>query len=319
MGGGVMEAPRNIKRQPAWHIFASEFGEATLNERGSGEYDPSFVITRLGAKINRVLVAGLLERVEPRESANGQVMHMGQLRDPSGLFYFSAGDFDPESAREAIVDLTRSLEEGETMHVMMVAKARWYQTDEGAVYTSLRPEEVVRIDPPRYAAWLARTAAATLERLDAHEKGMPTAAEGPEAMRQAGVPAPLAEGLAHALAHYEGASVEHYRLHVLQALDIAEGKMASVRTEPAALPLTGDEAHGGATDAAEPAGDADAGATMTELIQTLDQGSGVDYETLVKNMGAKGFDAGVADTALDGLLDEGSVFEVSFGWYRMVE
>ncbi len=99
MGGGVMEAPRNIKRQPAWHIFASEFGEATLNERGSGEYDPSFVITRLGAKINRVLVAGLLERVEPRESANGQVMHMGQLRDPSGLFYFSAGDFDPESAR----------------------------------------------------------------------------------------------------------------------------------------------------------------------------------------------------------------------------
>jgi hypothetical protein len=58
---------------------------------------------------------------------------------------------------------------------------------------------------------------------------------------------------------------------------------------------------------------------MTALIQTLDQGSGVDYETLVKNMGAKGFDAGVADTALDGLLDEGSVFEVSFGWYRLVE
>ena len=56
-----MEPSRNIRRQPAWHVFASEFGEATLNEKGSGEYDPSFVITRLGAKINRCLVAGLLK------------------------------------------------------------------------------------------------------------------------------------------------------------------------------------------------------------------------------------------------------------------
>ena len=62
-----MEPSRNIRRQPAWHVFASEFGEATLNEKGSGEYDPSFVITRLGAKINRCLVAGLLERVEARK------------------------------------------------------------------------------------------------------------------------------------------------------------------------------------------------------------------------------------------------------------
>ena len=41
-----MEPSRNIRRQPAWHVFASEFGEATLNEKGSGEYDPSFVITQ---------------------------------------------------------------------------------------------------------------------------------------------------------------------------------------------------------------------------------------------------------------------------------
>lgn len=314
MGGGMMEPRRNIKRQPAWNVFASEFGEATLNEKGSGEYDPSFVITRLGAKINRVIVAGLLERVEPRESASGQVMYMGQIRDPSGLFYFSAGDFDPESAREAIVDLSRSLEEGETMHVMMVAKARWYQTDEGAVYTSLRPEEVVRIDPSRYATWLAHTANATLERLDAHDKGMPMVGDGVQGMRDVGVPEALITGLAHALVHYDGASVEHYRLHVLQALDIAEGRMASVRTEPAQVTLDSGEgqAEGGG-------GESDASAVMKEIIQTLDQGTGVDYETLVRNMGAKGFDAGTADTTLDALFDDGSILEVSFGWYRLIE
>ena len=45
-GVGLMERAR-IARQPAHLLLASEFGSATLNEKGSGEYDPSFVITSL--------------------------------------------------------------------------------------------------------------------------------------------------------------------------------------------------------------------------------------------------------------------------------
>ncbi len=317
MGGGLMEPSRNIRRQPAWHVCASEFGEATLNEKGSGEYDPSFVITRLGAKINRCLVAGLLERVEARETSSGQTMYQGQLRDPSGLMYFSVGDYDPESAREAILGLSRALEEGETMHVMMVAKARWYQTDEGAIYTSLRPEEVVRIDPSRYSAWLARTANDTLGRLAAYERAQPVVGEGPAAMKQAGVPGHLVPGLSLALPHYDGASVEQYRLHVLQALDIAEGRMDAVRTEPTKLPVHGGEGSEG--EAPAEGGSDDATDVMKQLIATLDQGQGVDYETLIRNMGARGFDAGLADTTLDALFDEGSILEPNFGWYRLVD
>jgi hypothetical protein len=51
----------------------------------------------------------------------------------------------------------------------------------------------------------------------------------------------------------------------------------------------------------------------------LDQGQGVDYETLIRNMGARGVDAGLADTTLDALFDEGSILEPNFGWYRLVE
>ena len=57
---------RRAKRQPAVHMLASEFSESTLHEKGSGEYDPSFIITKLGAKVNRVVVSGMLERLEPR-------------------------------------------------------------------------------------------------------------------------------------------------------------------------------------------------------------------------------------------------------------
>jgi RPA family protein len=52
----MMQSSRSIKRQSAWHMLASEFGESTLNEKGSGEFDPSFVITKLGSKVNRVMV-----------------------------------------------------------------------------------------------------------------------------------------------------------------------------------------------------------------------------------------------------------------------
>ena len=83
-----MQPAKRAKRQPAWHMLASEFSDSTLNQQGSGEFDPLFVISKLGAKVNRLIVAGLLERLEPRETANGSTLWQGQLRDPSGQHYF---------------------------------------------------------------------------------------------------------------------------------------------------------------------------------------------------------------------------------------
>ena len=74
-------------------MLASEFTDSTLSQQGSGEFDPMFIITKLGAKVNRVLVAGMLERLDPRETSNGSTLWQGQLRDPSGLHFFSVGDY----------------------------------------------------------------------------------------------------------------------------------------------------------------------------------------------------------------------------------
>ena len=94
-----MQSTGRVKRQSAVHIFASEYGESTLSEKGSGEFDPSFVITKLGSRINRVIVAGLLERIEGRDVSNGSVIYQGQLRDPSGVNYFSVGDYVSDSVK----------------------------------------------------------------------------------------------------------------------------------------------------------------------------------------------------------------------------
>ena len=44
-------------------------------------------------------VSGLVERLELRETSNGSQMYQGQLRDPSGLHYFSVGEYASESMR----------------------------------------------------------------------------------------------------------------------------------------------------------------------------------------------------------------------------
>ena len=315
MEGGMMQSGTRAKRQSAWHMLASEFSEATLNEKGSGEYDPSFVITKLGAKVNRVVVAGLLARLEARETSNGSTLYQGQMRDPSGLHYFSVGDYASESMRELTMSLVEKTEVGEPVLLLMVAKSRWYQTDEGAVYTSLRPEEACEIDAQRYALWLTRACEDTLQRMKNYSDSL-AAEPTREGLVAAGIPEHMVDGLLVSRNHYGDIDVETYTLNVMQALDIAEGRMDAA-SQPVAAPsqteLPGDAAPAGAES-----NDNEVKDTLVSIIEQLDQGDGVDFETVLTNAVARGFDRGLAEEKLDELSNEGTLHEPRFGWFRIV-
>ena len=301
-------------RQTAIRLFAQEYMDADLPKEGEGEYDPSFVITKLGAKVNRVIVSGLVERLELRETSNGSQMYQGQLRDPSGLHYFSVGEYASESMREFVVQLLDKVDSGEPVLLSMTAKARWYQTDEGAVYTSLRPEEAAVVTRERYASWLVRACAATLERLDQHQKSLncePTK----ESMLKEGIRPEMVDGLLSAQTHYGQIDTEGYRLNVMQALDIAEGKMAAATTAPPTLNLPDPES-GDDTDAS--AGGEDLQAVILECIQAMDNGEGVDFESLVRNLAARGFTREQSEAELDTMSDDGTLHEPRFGWFKIV-
>jgi|TARA_B110000459_G_scaffold101922_1_gene113346 RPA family protein len=307
-----MQAGGRARRQPAWHMLASEFSEATLNEKGSGEYDPSFVITKLGAKVNRVIVAGLLERLEVRETSNGSTLYQGQMRDPSGVHYFSVGDYASESMRELTLKLVEKTEVGEPVLLLMTAKSRWYQTDEGAVYTSLRPEEACEIDAKTYALWLTRASEGTLQRMKIHSDSL-SAEPTKEGLSAAGVPDHMVEGLLLSRNHYGDIDTENYTLNVMQALDIAEGRMEAA-SQPAPAPQAKLDDEGAPVDSAED----DVKDTLVAIIGQLDQGDGVDFETVLTNAGARGIDRQVAESKLDELSNEGTLHEPRFGWFRIV-
>ena len=309
-----MQSGTRAKRQPAWHMLASEFSEATLNEKGSGEYDPSFVITKLGAKVNRVVVAGLLERLEVRETSNGSTLYQGQMRDPSGLHYFSVGDYASESMRELTLSLVEKTEVGEPVLLLMVAKSRWYQTDEGAVYTSLRPEEACEIDAQQYALRLTRTCEDTLQRMKYFTDSL-SAEPTREGLLAAEIPEYMVDGLIVSRNHYGEIDTENYTLNIMQALDIAEGRMEAA-SQPVAAPTAPVSESGDAEVAS--GGDSEVKDSILSIIEQLDQGDGVDFETVLTNAVARGFDRSVAEEKLDELSNEGTLHEPRFGWFRIV-
>ena len=168
-------------------MLASEFSDSTLNQQGSGEFDPMFIITKLGAKVNRVIVAGMLERLDPRETSNGSTLWQGHLRDPSGLHFFSVGDYAPESMRELTIQLSSRIEDGESIMLLMTAKARYFQNEEGAVYTSLRPEEAAIVTREVYRNWLVSACEGMLQRMDMQEKKI-SLEKTTNALAAAGIP-----------------------------------------------------------------------------------------------------------------------------------
>jgi RPA family protein len=47
-------------RETAWRVLAQEFGASIEEEKGVGERAASYLLSPLGARMNRVLVAGVL-------------------------------------------------------------------------------------------------------------------------------------------------------------------------------------------------------------------------------------------------------------------
>ena len=195
---------------------------------------------------------------------------------------------------------------------MMVAKTRLYQTDEGALYTSLRPEEMCLIDSSRYANWLAKTSDHMMTRMSNYMASLDFDANI-ESMSKSEFSEHQQLGLVAARNHYGELDLEHYRLNVMQALDIAEGKLESAsKPAPQRIESTIDE-----DNPADEKG-SDIEAAITDIINTLDQGDGVDFETIIVNAEARGFQRSITEEKIEEMSDSGIVHEPAFGWFRLV-
>jgi len=145
-------------RETAWRLFSSELNSATFELKGADEKSPSYLVTRLGAMVNRVLVAGVLTEKE-NVGTDDEPMWRGRIQDlTTGNFFINVGRFQPEAA-DAMADLEAP------EFVAVVGKVRTYTTDDSRVFVSIRPERIIRIDENIRAQWMLDAAKSTWERL----------------------------------------------------------------------------------------------------------------------------------------------------------
>ncbi|WP_280537633.1 DNA-binding protein [Halopenitus sp. POP-27] len=144
-------------REVARRVFATEFNDAGYTFKESeDERAPVYSLLPTGESANRVFFVGTL--TEKDDVGEDNEYWRGRIVDPTGTFFVYAGQYQPEAA-----NTLRELEP--PAYVAVVGKPRTYETDDGSINVSVRPESITRVDATVRDRWVAETAERTLERI----------------------------------------------------------------------------------------------------------------------------------------------------------
>jgi len=300
------------QREVAHRAFAQEFNASRLNIPGAGEKDPSFLVTPLGAKVNRIHVVGVCTDVEP-VGESGEVWR-ARVSDPTGVFTVYAGNYQPEAA-QALSQIQPP------QYVAVTGKARTYEPEPGSVFVSIRPESITVVDQATRDQWILDTARRTQERLVAMQAARAHPQGKPEDL--ASVPRALAEGALMAQEHYGLQDPARHWHTVETALSQLEGGQVPVhRIEAKSNPLAEAPTAAEATPAwkppvpaAKPAGPSPEeeafDAQVLAAVQRLEGAKGARWDDILAAIPATKPEA--VEEALNRLMDKGLVYEPTLG------
>lgn len=319
-------------REVAWRIFADEFNSSSVELRDEGEYAPAYVLSPLGALVNRVYAVGALTDVE-NLGTEEEPLYRARLQDYTGVFYVSAGQYQPEAAKVLGALKWPSF-------VAVVGKTRTYSPEDGLVYVSLRPEVVKEVGAEERDLWTLEAARSTLARIAACRDAMEMETPSEEELVRLGHPPKLARGVVAAIEAYGQVDLERYQRVVVDALRTAisgDGELPESTHEapghqrPAKVPAPRAPAPAAPTpDATPEAAPADAGdhppSTEEEmddlvlsLVRALDQGSkGAPYDAILEQAREKGMDRDSFEETINRLLDQGLIYEPILGQIKLI-
>jgi hypothetical protein len=307
------------RREVAWRVFASEFADSSLEQQGEGEKAPSYLITPLGAKINRIVAVGVITDIQ-NTGSDEEPLWKARMSDPTGTFYLSAGQFQLEAARE-LAKLKPPV------FAAIIGKFRTYSPEPGVTYVSIRPESVKKVDAKTRDYWVLEACKSLKRRLDACAEASKMDPLTAEALATLGY-GDLAEAIVAASAHYGEVDIERYRAMLADSLRylLPESQRGGAEAHEAAEPAPAAEAHDtveAAVEVVEDAIEAEMAPSADEnKILTLLSGMGKDrrgtpLEDIQKAAKKAGLDPEKVEGMLDSLLDKGLIFEPKIGRYML--
>lgn len=311
----TVEGEERARREVAQRVFAAELVDAKHSIKEDGERSPRYVISRYGARANRVLLVGALTRVESGQNQPGS--YRATLVDPTGSITLWAGQYEPEAAAQL-----GNIQPPELVAVVGKVSAR---DVDGTTYVNIRPETIRVVQKADREAWVLETARHTMLRLDAMREALKLEAPSVEKLVELGFPHNVAEGVTKAIAHYGKPQVEQQAQLLRDALEtLLPGGAEKVAATPSFAPASA--SYTPPKPAAQPAASAAKAAPgaaaakesphkdlVLDLVASLDDGKGAPWEDIVAHAGKKSVSEEAVEEALNALMDDGLIYEPVLG------
>jgi len=273
-------------REVAWRVFAAEYNEANHVIHGSEEKAPKYVITPMGAKINRMFIVGVLTDVE--NIGKEGIRWRARIADPTGIHNVYAEPFNPEAA-SMLADMEAP------SYVAVVGKVRIYEPEEGSIYLSVRAEEVKNVDALLRDYWIIQAARNLKMRIDAMRDALSMNTPSVRQLRELGYPVRVAEGIVEAIKVYKDADIEHYEFLLREALSYISLEKKENRKE--------------VKEAEE---------KIIAIVKELQGEDGAEWDAVIEQAVKAGIEKEVAEEAITELLETGIIYEPELGKLKMV-
>jgi hypothetical protein len=307
-----------MKRQTAWRIFAGEFNDSTFEIKGEGEMTPSFIITPLGAKINRLFIIGVLTDVE-KLSEDGDLVR-AHISDPTGVFTLYSGQYQQ--------DVTDALMHIETpSFVAVIGKARTYSPEEGTIFVSIRPEKIVEVSSDIRDKWILETCKNTKDRIEAILEAMKMEDSNENSLIKLGYSKELSEGIVKALHQYSNVDLNKYVSLIQESLQYLrpkteklpyidtkeESKEQVIKEEKHEKKKAPGKQEQKETQTEEDKKFAEIEKTVLETIKELEGEDGAAWDIITEKCESEGLDKDTIEEALSSLMDKGMIYEPVLG------
>lgn len=297
-------------RETAWRVFSSELNTASYEIKAEAEKMPSYQLSRLGAMINRVLIAGVLTEKENVGSPE-EPLWRGRIQDvASGTVYINIGRYQPEAAA-AMVDIEPPC------LVAVVGKVKSYTTEDQRTYVSVRPERIIPIDENTQREWLLDTARSTWKRLVDMKTAMGTIDKSVAGLTKEGFSELSAKGISLALEQYGMPDSTMFLKSIQAALrtllpdkNVDLGLPEDLSENPEEIDLEPQSSGDDSEDKEE---------IVLELLTELDtEGKGAPRDDLERRAEQEGISSMELEEITNTLMDKGVIYEPNLRYLKRI-
>lgn len=306
-----------MKRESAWRVFSGEFNDSTFEIKGEGEMKPSYIVTPLGAKVNRLFIIGVLTDVE-NVSEGGDFVR-AHISDPTGVYTLYSGQYQS--------DVTESLSNIDVpAFVAVVGKVRTYSPEEGTMLVSVRPERVMEVDSVTRDKWVIETCKNTKDRIEAMYEAMKMENSNPYELRKLGYSKDLSEGVFLALKNYGKVDLNKYVTLIQESLQYlvpekepqSDLKISQEDEKEDKLEKLEEEVVIEKTEEKEEEKDKEDDSIETEntvldIIKEIEGDDGASWDEITEKCEKASLDKDSVEEALTSLMDKGLIYEPVLG------